>query len=67
MSEFKWQIEEVKQIVDDFQAKKINGVIVDVQSANRIVQFFDVFDEANKKFAQSQSIDKFVKFIWDVR
>lgn len=66
MAKFSWEIAEVEQVVKDFQAKKINGVFVDVQSANAMVQVFNQFNEANKIKVQSIPIEKFARFVWDV-
>lgn len=64
MSEFKWEISQVEKIVNEFSAMKINGVLVDVQSANRMVQVFKKLNAQNQVKAQSVPIERFNKFVW---
>lgn len=57
-----WKIEDLRKIVKEHQAKKINGILIDVQSANVMVQVFDAMkNEDNKKKAQQMDIRIFAK------
>jgi hypothetical protein len=59
-----WKIDDIRKIVKDKQAKKISGVLVDMQTANVMVQVFDAMKPESQSKAQTMPIERFAKFAW---
>ena len=53
-------IDQVKKIVSDNQAAKINGKMVDMWTASMIVQIYDKVNDATKKKIENEKIEKLV-------
>lgn len=56
----------LKKIVKDFQAEKIDGVLVDVQSANVMVKVRDALKtKKNQERFETAPIEKVAKICWN--
>lgn len=60
-------IELCREIVRDFSMKTIDGVIMDVQTANAIVTVYDNIDDSRKqKLINSNNVAKIGEIAWKV-
>jgi hypothetical protein len=59
-------IDKLKNIVKEHQATKIGGVMIDVQTANLIVQIYDKLSDANKKKFAKMPMKKMGALAWQM-
>lgn len=59
-----WEVQQLQNIVDNFQAEEIDGSVVDVQSANLIVTIFYKMNEANQQRLLAMPIAKAANVAW---
>lgn len=57
-------IDQMRQIVKEKQARKIQGKMVDLFTANHVVQVYDALNDANKKKLESLPLLKMVDLVW---
>lgn len=60
------KINQLKQIVKSHSFQEIEGMIVDVQTANIILQVYEAINEKNKEKFINQSIDKMAHIAWQL-
>jgi len=62
--DFNNYIEACRWILKEHQCLKINGTLIDAQTANAIITVYDALSEKNKEKALFIPIVKFAKFAW---
>lgn len=58
------RIDTLRQIVDRHQHQEIDGMIVDVQTANLLIQVYDALSEGNKAKFDDLPLDRLVDLGW---
>jgi hypothetical protein len=62
----KWNIQQLQNIVANHQSEKIGGVVVDAQTANLVVTYFNQLSEAKQAQALLIPIDRLSTLLWSV-
>ena len=60
------KLDKLRQIVKEHQCRKIDGVIVDVLTANAILTVYDAINETNKAKFIKLPIDKMASVAWSI-
>ncbi len=60
------RLEALRRIVAEHQAAKVEGVVVDVQTANAILKVYGAVNEANQEKLLSVSVTKMGLIAWAV-
>lgn len=60
------KIDQLKEIVNDFSNKEINGVIVDAQTANVILTVYDALGDRNKEKFINHDIVRMSDIAWNL-
>lgn len=60
------RIEKMKQIVANHQAERMDGMLVDVSSANVYVTIYEALNEKNQKSLDSLDLYKAMQLVWDL-
>lgn len=64
MSKSMSKLDRLRQIVKEHQYQKIEGVLVDVVTANAILTIYDAINETNKAKFIALPIDKMASVAW---
>ena len=57
-------IEQMKKIINEFQMAEVNGVMVDVQTANLIVSVYNALSEETREKFASEPIERIITIAW---
>lgn len=66
MSKSMGKLDKLRQIVKEHQYQKIEGVLVDVVTANAILTIYDAINDTNKAKFIALPIDKMASVAWKV-
>jgi hypothetical protein len=58
--------EKCKEIVANMQAERIDGMWVDISSANIYCQVFENIKPKNQELLEGMAIDKAMRIVWDI-
>ena len=61
----RWDISEVRHVLEYGAARVIDGTLCDLFSASLIVKVFDLLSDDNQAVAQRLTFAKFGDFCWD--
>lgn len=60
------RLEKMKQIVANHQAERMDGMLIDVSSANVYVTIYEALNEKNQKNLESLELFTAMKMVWDL-
>jgi predicted aconitase len=58
--------EKCKEIVANMQAERIDGMWVDISSANIYCQVYENIKPTNQELLEGMAIDKAMRIVWDI-